>query len=265
MVNAGSKLSLFVLGLVLTLPAAAHAQAAASVDASSGDVQKVIAQLNAAAAKFVSAQADFSWEQYQAVVQESDTQSGTIYFERKKGATRTAADFELENGKPAPKTVVYDGGEVNFYQPAIKQITVMRAGANRGQWESFLTLGFGGSGTELQANWKVALQGTETISGVSVSQTGPGPGRSQGTRAVHARDDLGRPCPGCEPEANLLRAWWRQANRDLHQHPLQPADCERRIQDRSRPRDDPGGEIRPWQRTHAIPASTKSRGKHSSV
>ncbi len=170
MVNAGSKLSLFVLGLVLTLPAAAHAQAAASVDASSGDVQKVIAQLNAAAAKFVSAQADFSWEQYQAVVQESDTQSGTIYFERKKGATRTAADFELENGKPAPKTVVYDGGEVNFYQPAIKQITVMRAGANRGQWESFLTLGFGGSGAELQANWKVALQGTETIGGVSVAK-----------------------------------------------------------------------------------------------
>jgi outer membrane lipoprotein-sorting protein len=170
MVKARSKLSLLIMGLALALPVAAHAQAAASAGASSTDVQKVIAQLNAAAAKFVSAQADFSWEQYQAVVQESDTQSGTIYFERKNGATRTAADFTLENGKPSPKTVVYDAGEVNFYQPAIKQITVMRAGANRGQWESFLTLGFGGSGTELQTNWKVTLQGTESMAGVSVAQ-----------------------------------------------------------------------------------------------
>ncbi len=75
-----------------------------------------------------------------------------------------------ENGKDARKTMVYDNGEVNFYQPEIKQITIMRAGANKGQWESFLTLGFGGSGADLEANWNVTLQGTETIDGVSVAK-----------------------------------------------------------------------------------------------
>ena len=61
-----------------------------------------------------------------------------------------AADLKQDNGKDAPKTVVYDNGEVNLYEPAIKQLTVMRAGANKGQWESFLTLGFGGSGSDLE-------------------------------------------------------------------------------------------------------------------
>jgi outer membrane lipoprotein-sorting protein len=138
--------------------------------APSGDLQKVISQLNSAAEKFVSAQADFVWDQYQVVVQDHDVQAGTIYFERKKGSTRTAAYFKQENGKDARKTMVYDNGEVNFYQPEIKQLTIMRAGANKGQWESFLTLGFGGSGADLEANWNVTLQGTETLDGVSVAK-----------------------------------------------------------------------------------------------
>ena len=46
----------------------------------------------------------------------------------------------------------------------------MKAGGNRSQWESFLTLGFGGSGADLQKNWTVSLQGTEKIDGVSVAK-----------------------------------------------------------------------------------------------
>ena len=60
----------------------------------------------------MSAQADFTWDQYQAVVEEHDVQTGTIYYERKKGgSTRTAAYIKKDNGKDAPKTVVYDSGE----------------------------------------------------------------------------------------------------------------------------------------------------------
>ena len=153
----------FLLGLAAMCLVASDGRAQAPAD-----LAKVISQLNAAAGKFESAQADFSWDQYQAVVQESDVQAGAISFERKSGETRTAAIFSTENGKPAPKTVVYENGQVNLYEPNIKQMTILRAGANRGQWESFLTLGFGGSGTELQKNWTVTLQGQETIDGVSV-------------------------------------------------------------------------------------------------
>jgi outer membrane lipoprotein-sorting protein len=130
----------------------------------------VIEELNAAAAKFTSAQADFTWDQFTAVVQEHETQTGTIYFERKKGVTRMAAYLKQDNGKDAPKTVIYDGTEVNYYEPTIKQLTTVKAGANRGQFESFLTLGFGGSGADLEANWKVSLLGTENMDGVSVAK-----------------------------------------------------------------------------------------------
>jgi outer membrane lipoprotein-sorting protein len=165
MVAARKMFALVCLGLM----GHCWAQTASSA-AGSADLQKVITQLNTAAAKFLSAQADFVWDQYQVVVQESDVQTGAIYFEHKKGVTRMAAKLTQENGKDAPKTVVYDGGEVDFYQPEIKQMTIMRAGANRGQFESFLTLGFGGSGADLEANWKVSLLGTESIDGVSVAK-----------------------------------------------------------------------------------------------
>ncbi len=168
MVHAGKRIALFCLGLVVSLPGSLRAQTA--TPASNADLQKVITELNAAAAKFVSAQADFAWDQFTAVVQEHEIQTGTIFFERKKGVTRMAADLKQDNGKDAPKTVIYDGGEVNFYEPTIKQLTTMKAGANRGQFESFLTLGFGGSGTDLEANWKVSLLGTENMDGVSVAK-----------------------------------------------------------------------------------------------
>lgn len=161
MLDATKSFAIFCL---MSLPVGARAQA------TSPDVQKIISQLDTAATKFVSAQADFDWDQFQAVVQEHDVQTGTIYFERKKGVTRMAADLKQENGKPAPKTVVYDAGQVQYYEPTIKQLTLMEAGAKQSQWESFLTLGFGGSGKDLEANWKVSLLGTENMNGVSVAK-----------------------------------------------------------------------------------------------
>ena len=176
MVEVGKTIALLALGGMISLPSqsreqtASPAAGAASPAASSADLQKVISQLDTAAAKFLSAQADFTWDQFQVLFNDHDVQTGTIYFERKKGVTRMAAYFLQENGKDAAKTVSYDGSEVNFYEPRIKQMTILRAGADRNQWESFLTLGFGGSGADLQANWKVSLLGTESLNGVSVAK-----------------------------------------------------------------------------------------------
>jgi outer membrane lipoprotein-sorting protein len=168
MVHAGKRIALFCLGLVVSLPGSLSAQSAPP--AGNADLPKIITELNAAAAKFVSAQADFAWDQFTAVVQDHEIQTGTIYFERKKSVTYMALDIKQDNGKDAPKTVVYDGAEVKLYEPTIKQLTTMKAGANRGQFESFLTLGFGGSGTDLEKNWKVSLLGVENMDGVSVAK-----------------------------------------------------------------------------------------------
>jgi outer membrane lipoprotein-sorting protein len=102
-------------------------------------------------------------------VDEHDVQTGTVYYERKKGSSaQTAAYIKQDNGKDAPKIVVFNGTEVQLYEPTIKQLTILKAGANHAQLESFLTLGFGGSGTDLETNWKVSLLGAENMNGVSV-------------------------------------------------------------------------------------------------
>jgi outer membrane lipoprotein-sorting protein len=57
-----------------------------------------------------------------------------------------------------------------MFDPGVDQITVLHAGANQAQYESFLTLGFGGSGSDLERAWKIADLGPETIDGVKTEK-----------------------------------------------------------------------------------------------
>jgi outer membrane lipoprotein-sorting protein len=134
--------------------------------AQSCDTAKVLAQMDAASAKFQSTQADFKWDVLQSVVSEHDVQSGTVYFERHGDSTSMAAYIK----QPAEKTVFFNGSTLTLLQPDIKQETLFSAGSNRGQYESFLTLGFGGSGKDLQSNWTVSCQGMESIDGTQTAK-----------------------------------------------------------------------------------------------
>lgn len=134
--------------------------------AAAGDSQKVLSQMDQGAAKFQSAQADFVWDSYTKVVDDHEKQSGTIYFDRTGGTTKMAAHVQ----QPAAKTVIYNGSKLYYYEPSIDQLTVFTAGANRSQYESFLTLGFGGSGTDLEKTWDVTDLGPETIDGIATEK-----------------------------------------------------------------------------------------------
>jgi outer membrane lipoprotein-sorting protein len=145
---------------------AALAIASQVAGAQAASPAEVLAKMDAAAAKFQSAQAEFEWDQYQKVVDEHDQQSGVISFDRKGTVTQMAARIQ----KPDTKLVVYKNGELELYQPNIDQLSIFAAGTNRSQFESFLTLGFGGSGKDLAATWEVSYLGTETISGVQTAK-----------------------------------------------------------------------------------------------
>lgn len=138
----------------------------ATMHAQSCDAAKVLAQMDAASVKFQSAQAQFKWDVLQSVVNEHDIQSGTIYFDRHAGSTAMAAYIQ----QPAAKTVIYTNGTLTLLQPEIKQETLFSAGSNRGQYESFLTLGFGGSGKDLESNWTVRCEGMESLDGVQTAK-----------------------------------------------------------------------------------------------
>jgi outer membrane lipoprotein-sorting protein len=133
-------------------------------------LDKVLAQMDAAAAKFRSAQADFQWDQFERVVNSTDTQTGVIYFERTGAKTRMAADLKTYDGQSAKKYIVFSDGVLKFYQPDIDQMTLIHAAGKQAQYESYLTLGFGGSGSDLKKNWDITYQGMELVDGVQTAK-----------------------------------------------------------------------------------------------
>jgi outer membrane lipoprotein-sorting protein len=137
---------------------------------SSADLNKVLAQMDAAAAKFHSAKANFQWDQFERVVSSTDTQAGVIYFLRSGSSSQMAADIQTVDGQPEKKTVVFRDGVLQLYQPQIDQLTVIHAGNKKEQFESYLALGFGGSGSDLKKSWNITYQGMEAIDGVQTAK-----------------------------------------------------------------------------------------------
>ncbi len=150
------------MGLVL---AACSMQAYAAQDP---QLAKVLTQMDAAAAKFTTAQADFSCDQYTAVVQDHDIQKGTIAFHRSNASMVTVVHVQTENSQNAPKDVLYREGQLELFQPQINQETILAATGKQGQFESYASLGFGGSSKELLANWNVKYDGPDTVDGTKV-------------------------------------------------------------------------------------------------
>ena len=120
----------------------------------------VLHQMNDASKGFQSAQADMRKEVFTKVVNDTQEQKGQIYFLRKGGATQMGMKLTTQ-----PQQVVeYKDGAVRVYNPGTNHLdTISAAGANKGRFETFLTLGFGGSGSDLQKAWMIDDQGAETI------------------------------------------------------------------------------------------------------
>lgn len=134
-------------------------------------LQSVLSKLDDSSKTFTSAEADIVWEGTQVnPVPDTDTQTGTVVFARSGGQMEVAVHIKADNGKPYQKDMVYANGEGKLYEPAIKQLQVFHVGDRRDQLNSFLTLGFGGSGADLQKNWNVQLQGTEAVNGVEAAK-----------------------------------------------------------------------------------------------
>src|SRR3981081_2529974 len=87
--------------------------AAAWPQSESAGLDRVLTQMDAAARNFRTTQAKVVWDQYQKVINETETQKGRIYFRREGGDIQMAADFV----EPDRKYVIYTGGKLPVYQP----------------------------------------------------------------------------------------------------------------------------------------------------
>jgi len=134
--------------------------------ANSAGLDKVLAEMDTAAKNFRSAEASFVWDQYQKVINETDTQKGKIYFRRQDNEIQMASDIS----EPDKKYILYSGGKVQVYQPKIDQVTEYNPGKSRSDLESFLVLGFGGSGRDLLKSYDVKYLGSETVDGIEAAK-----------------------------------------------------------------------------------------------
>ncbi|MGH9492535.1 MAG: LolA family protein [Terriglobales bacterium] len=150
------------LALGAALTAGGFPEAPASEASPAPSLEAVLNQMDSAAANFKSAQADFVWDQYQRVVDETDTQKGKLYFRRAGKETQMAADIS----EPEKKYMLFAEGKLSVYQPKIDQVTEYDAGKDRESVQTFLVLGFGGRGHDLPKSFTVKLGGVETVDGV---------------------------------------------------------------------------------------------------
>jgi outer membrane lipoprotein-sorting protein len=133
-----------------------------------GSLESVLNRMDTTAANFRSAEANFEWVLYEKVVDSTDTQNGKIYFRRAGKQIEMAADILQPDAEK--KSVLYDDSKLRVYQPRIDQVTVYDTGKNRAEVESFLVIGFGGRGHDLQKSFELSYQGTENVMGVKAAK-----------------------------------------------------------------------------------------------
>ncbi|HEY0161697.1 MAG TPA: outer membrane lipoprotein-sorting protein [Edaphobacter sp.] len=134
-----------------------------------GELDQALRQLDASSAKFRSAEADFQKDFYEMVVKETTTQHGGIYF--RKNGSKLEMGGKIE--PPGARFFSYRDGKLGLFDPGTKNLKIFNTGDKKGETESFLTLGFGGSGTELAKAWTITDLGTEQLSdgGATVAAT----------------------------------------------------------------------------------------------
>ncbi len=154
---SGFGLVAAVVGVTL-MPAVGKAQ---SLDA-------VLKQMDAASAKFKSAQANIRKDTYELVVKETTTQTGITYYERVGANLQVGIKFD----PPSSQIVEIKDGLVQLFEPNANHLTIISIKKNQAQYESFLALGFGGSGTDLAKQWTINFQGMEPMNdGTKTVQT----------------------------------------------------------------------------------------------
>ncbi len=152
MARRGAAVALSIAGLMV-------ASATTRAQAAPGHLNDVLRQMDAASGKFKSAEADFRKDLYQRVIRDTTTQNGTIYFLKSGSSLQMGAVFS----PPEAKVVEYKDGRLRLFDPGPDHLTEMDGRNNQAQYESFLTLGFGGSGKDLEKTWNITDQGSESM------------------------------------------------------------------------------------------------------
>lgn len=133
---------------------------AQNTTAQPANLEQVLSQMDASAPAFKSVEADITVDNYTAVVEDHEMQKGTTAFRQKNGALEMVTHLKDASGNPVAD-LLYQNGQLAYYNPGAKQETIMSAGANRGEWDGMLATGFGATGKQLSQAWTVRFDGMD--------------------------------------------------------------------------------------------------------
>lgn len=129
-------------------------------------LQRVFRQMDAAGKGFRSFSAKMSQKKYTAILKEFGMpETGDFYFARSKDGSSM---IRQEITKPARTILTVKNGIATIYRPGLKEAQVVNLGKNKDKAE-FLAVGIGQPPSELQKNFNVAYNGTETVAGIPCS------------------------------------------------------------------------------------------------
>lgn len=142
---------------------------AASTLASAEDKERILRQLDQAARNFHSAAATFQFDTVETdPVFDKDVQKGVVYYQRSGSNFQMAAHIREHNGRPTDKTYSYSNGLFKLFEGGnVNQVTVF---TKFSKYESYLLLGFGASGRELEEKWEIKALGPEVLDGVKTQK-----------------------------------------------------------------------------------------------
>ena len=135
---------------------------AGTLTAKSEDLQQVLARMDKAAGDFKSMTAQISYLTHTDVLNENDTESGTVTM---KKVHANEVQGKVDFTTPAPRTITIEKRRVQEYLPKIKTVQVFDLSKHLEQLDQFFMIGFGTSGTELAGSYDMTVLGTEDLNG----------------------------------------------------------------------------------------------------
>lgn len=124
-----------------------------------GRLDQVMAAMDANAKGFRSAQANFNAKMWNSVINAfvPPDDQGKIYLRKASSGIEASAIYSVS----AEKQIVFTGDKLEVYQGG--QVDTYDAAAHRDELESFLVLGFGGSGADLRKSYEIKDMGPDKV------------------------------------------------------------------------------------------------------
>jgi outer membrane lipoprotein-sorting protein len=148
---------------IFLLVASRNVVHAAAAQAAPDRLKTVLSQMDAASAKFHSAEADVKKLQFERIVNDTSTETGAIYFLRNGGSMQMGAKFDPPNAQ----ILEYKSGVGRLYNPATNQLQQMSSGgANQARSEALLTLDITDQGADQMSDGSktVAVEKLDLVS-----------------------------------------------------------------------------------------------------